>query len=124
MQLLKGVDTEKDQSYFLASIRPSALTCVLFPLGDYTKANVRQIAQDANLATATKRSSAGICFIGRRNFADFLSEYVPAVPGKFIDVDTGRYVGTCRNITAVTLGQRPRIGGASDRMYIVGKDVV
>jgi tRNA-specific 2-thiouridylase len=122
-QLLKGVDDTKDQSYFLASIHPNTLSSVLFPLGEYKKSDVREIAAKYNLIPAEKRSSAGICFIGRRNFAEFLEQYLPIAPGRFIDVESGKDVGQCENILTVTVGQRPGIGGASDRTYVVGKDI-
>jgi len=123
IQLLKGIDSTKDQSYFLASIHPDALNSVLFPLGEFQKSTVREIAAKYNLVPAEKRSSAGICFIGRRNFAEFLEQYLPIVPGRFIDVENGKDVGRCENILTVTIGQRPGIGGASDRTYVAGKDI-
>lgn len=123
VQLLQGIDGTKDQSYFLASIHPEALNSVLFPLGEFEKSTVREIAAKYKLVPAEKRSSAGICFIGRRNFAEFLEQYLPIVPGRFIDVDNGKDVGRCENILSVTIGQRPGIGGASDRTYVAGKDI-
>jgi tRNA-5-taurinomethyluridine 2-sulfurtransferase len=118
------VDAIKDQSYFLASIRPEALEKVLFPLGAMRKAEVRQLAEAYNLAPAAKRSSAGICFIGRRNFADFLAEYIPPMPATFVDVDTGKRLGNCTNLLSLTHGQRAGLGGHLDRVYVAGKDVV
>jgi tRNA-specific 2-thiouridylase len=123
-QLLKGVDELKDQSYFLASVRPEALRNALFPLGGLRKRDVRSLAALAGLPTAAKRSSAGICFIGRRNFGEFLEEYVAPLPGRFVDAESGAPLGGCRNVAAVTHGQRPGIGGAADRSYVAGKDVV
>ena len=84
---------------------------------------MREAAAVAGLVPADKRSSAGICFIGRRNFADFLKQYIPPKPGKFQDVETGKELGRCKDVTTVTYGQRPGIGGASDRTYVAGKDV-
>ena len=124
VQLLKGLDPGKDQSYFLASVRPESLRKVLFPLGDMQKSTVRELAAAAGLPSAAKRSSAGICFIGRRNFGEFLEEYVPPLAGRFVDVDSGKDLGPCSNLTAVTHGQRPGIGGATGRTYVAGKDVV
>lgn len=123
-ELHKGRDDDKDQTYFLASIQQPVLSEVLFPLGDYLKTEVRQLAHDAGLVTADKRSSAGICFIGRRRFSDFLTDYVDSIPGTFIDIDTGKSIQECENITAMTIGQRPGIGGAAERSYVVGKDVL
>ncbi|KAL4436704.1 hypothetical protein ABPG75_003843 [Micractinium tetrahymenae] len=123
-QLLRGADHGKDQTYFLASVQPAALRHVLFPVGHLQKPEVRRMAAEAGLVPADKRSSAGICFIGRRNFADFLSQYIPPLPGRFVDVETGGELGPCPDIAAVTHGQRPGIGGAAERVYAVGKDVV
>jgi len=124
VSLLRGVDHTKDQSYFLASVHQEALGRVLFPVGSYLKSEVRRLATEAGLVSADKRSSAGICFIGRRNYADFIAQYVVRVPGRYVDVDTLEDVGTCQDVTTVTYGQRPGIGGASDRVYVAGKDVV
>lgn len=124
VSLLRGVDHTKDQSYFLASVHPEALRHVVFPLGALPKAEVRRIAAEAGLAPADKRSSAGICFIGRRNFADFMRQYVAPVPGRMVDVDSGRDLGPCLDMNTVTHGQRPGIGGASDRVYVAGKDLI
>lgn len=123
-QLLRGADTRKDQTYFLASVQPAALRRVLFPVGHLQKPDVRRMAAEAGLVPADKRSSAGICFIGRRNFADFLAQYTPPIPGTFVNVDSGLRMGPCPDIAAVTHGQRPGIGGAAERVYAVGKDVV
>jgi tRNA (5-methylaminomethyl-2-thiouridylate)-methyltransferase len=124
VQLLRGIDHTKDQSYFLASVNPKAFERVIFPLGERFKVDVRSLAQEQCLIPANKRSSSGICFIGRRNFGAFLKEYVEPKPGIYIDVDTGRTLGTCPDILAVTCGQRPGVGGLSERSYIVGKDTM
>ncbi|KAK9803395.1 hypothetical protein WJX72_005352 [[Myrmecia] bisecta] len=121
--LLRGVDSSKDQSYFLASVHGDALRNVLFPLGALRKADVRSMAAEAGLAAASRRSSAGICFIGRRNFGDFISQYVAPMPGRFVEVGSGCDLGPCAKLAAITHGQRAGIGGAADRMYVVGKDV-
>lgn len=123
VQLLKGVDQTKDQSYFLASVHADSLRNVMFPLGDHKKSDVRQIAAAAGLVPADKRSSAGICFIGRRNFAEFLGQYIPPKSGTYVDVETGKELGPCADVNTVTYGQRPGIGGASDRTYVAGKDI-
>jgi tRNA-specific 2-thiouridylase len=124
VQLLRGVDPLKDQSYFLASVRREALRRTLFPLGEMSKADVRTLAAAEGLPTAAKRSSAGICFIGRRNYADFLAQYVAPSPGRFVDVESGAELGPCADVGVVTHGQRPGVGGAPERVYVVGKDVV
>src|SRR5699024_10169858 len=81
MELLRGVDNNKDQTYFLNQISKDVLENILFPLGSMEKSEVRNIAKENNLATATKKDSTGICFIGEKNFKTFLSEYLPAQPG-------------------------------------------
>ena len=92
-QLLRGVDENKDQSYFLCALNQHQLSRTLFPLGELTKKEVRNIAEEAGLATAKKKDSTGICFIGERNFKEFLSEYLPAQPGEMRTLD-GEVKGT------------------------------
>ena len=103
--LLADVDRSKDQSYFLSGVKSEAFHNVIFPLGHLSKSqnqqhkqqlSVRDIAKQVNIPTATKRDSMGICFIGKRNFTNFMSQYIsePSMPGKyFVDVDTGEIVG-------------------------------
>lgn len=124
VQLLMGLDRNKDQSYFLASVHPQALSKAIFPLGSLRKSEVRQIAVQAGLTPAQKRSSAGICFIGRRRFSDFLAEYLPPVPATFVNVDTGNDIGKCTNMLAMTNGQGAGISGLSEKFYVVGKDMI
>ena len=76
--MLKGLDDNKDQTYFLSGLTQKQLEKVLFPLGDYKKSEIREIAQKYDLKTANKKDSTGICFIGERNFNEFLSKYIPA----------------------------------------------
>ena len=96
---------------------------MLFPLGTLTKADVRNLAVSEGLVTATKRSSAGICFVGRRDFRDFISEYVEMKPGPFVCVDGNGHLGTHTGIAAYTHGQRAGISGVPKPFYVVGKDV-
>lgn len=105
MRLLKGVDAAKDQSYFLHQVRGAQLERVLFPLGGLTKREVREIAASAGLSVAAKKDSTGICFIGERPFAEFLSRYVDGRPGPIKTLD-GRTIGTHRGLPYYTLGQR------------------
>lgn len=91
--------------------------------GHLTKAAVRDIAAAAGLSQATKRSSAGICFIGRRSFGKFLEAYLPPKPGLYIDAVSGAALGPCSNMLAVTVGQKPGLGGQKSRVYAVGKDL-
>jgi len=126
--LLKGLDANKDQSYFLHAVSAEALAATVFPLGDLEKAEVRRIARDAGLAIHDKKDSTGICFIGERPFREFLSTYLPANPGP-MRTPGGDEVGTHEGLMYYTLGQRQglRIGGRKDRgeepWYVVAKDV-
>lgn len=108
--LLRAVDRSKDQSYFLSAIPGEALARAEFPLGEIPKTQVRQIAAQAGFATATKKDSTGICFIGERDFKEFLARYLPAQPGAIVD-ETGRRVGTHQGALYYTLGQRAPVGG-------------
>jgi tRNA U34 2-thiouridine synthase MnmA/TrmU len=92
--------------------------------GHLSKSDVRRIAAAAQLPMADKRSSAGICFIGRRSFGRFLEDYITPKPGVYIDIQTNRQLGGCGNMLAVTVGQRAAgLGGQQERVYVVGKDV-
>ncbi|KAJ7557488.1 hypothetical protein O6H91_05G128600 [Diphasiastrum complanatum] len=122
-QLLRGVDRNKDQSYFLASVGQAAFHKVIFPLGSLLKSEVRKIATEAGLQTANRRSSAGICFVGRRQFSEFIAEYVDMIPGPFVSVTDKAVLGTHTGLPAYTFGQRARIAGATEAWYVVGKDV-
>jgi tRNA-specific 2-thiouridylase len=127
-RLLRGVDTAKDQSYFLHQLGQAQLAATLFPVGELPKAEVRAIAQRLGLATAKKKDSTGICFIGERDFREFLSRYIAITPGDIIDPD-GRTLGRHGGIAFHTLGQREGlgIGGVRGRpdapWFVVGKDV-
>ena len=91
-QLIRGVDSNKDQTYFLYTLGQYQLSKTMFPIGHLTKQQVRAIAKEHGLVTATKKDSTGICFIGEKNFKEFLSNYLPAQPGKILSVD-GKEVG-------------------------------
>jgi tRNA-uridine 2-sulfurtransferase len=127
-RLLRAVDRNKDQSYFLHALGQDALAHALFPLGGLDKPAVRRIALDAGLPVHAKKDSTGICFIGERNFRRFLSTYLPASEGEIRDVD-GRLVGRHAGVFYYTLGQREglNIGGVRGRpaapWYVVGKRV-
>lgn len=122
-QLLRGKDPDKDQSYFLYTLKKDILQRVLFPVGNLLKKEVRQIAEEANLATAKKKDSVGICFIGKRKFAPFLQGYLSQKPGPLQTLD-GREVGTHEGIAYYTIGQRKglKIGGKGEAWFVVGKD--
>jgi tRNA-uridine 2-sulfurtransferase len=121
--LVKGMDPGKDQSYFLYTLKRSILEKVLFPIGHLPKSEVRRLALEAGLATATKKDSTGICFIGERNFTKFLSQYVHAKPGRIRSLD-GTELGAHEGVCYYTLGQRKglRLGGEGEAYFVVGKD--
>ena len=123
--LLRGIDDNKDQTYFLSQVSKVKLENVLFPVGDLNKEEVRKIAEEYDLITAKKKDSTGICFIGERNFKNFLKNYLPNTPGDVINIETGEKVGEHIGLMYYTIGQRRGldIGGFKDRMFVVGKDV-
>lgn len=125
--LVKAADGNKDQTYFLNQVRESQLDNVLFPLADLPKEEVRKIAVDNGLATAKKKDSTGICFIGERNFRKFLQTYLPAQPGKIVTLD-GEYVGDHIGLMYYTIGQRKGLDlggkrGEEGRWFVVKKDL-
>ncbi|HDR1284918.1 tRNA 2-thiouridine(34) synthase MnmA [Pasteurella multocida] len=128
-QLLRGLDNNKDQSYFLYTLSKDQVAQSLFPVGEIEKPIVRAIAEDLGLATAKKKDSTGICFIGERKFKDFLARYLPAQPGEIRTVE-GKVVGHHDGLMYYTLGQRKGlgIGGVKgmgeDPFYVVEKDLV
>ncbi len=126
-RLLKATDRAKDQTYFLNQLSQEQLSDVLFPLANYTKAEVRAIAEKNGLATAKKKDSTGICFIGERNFRKFLQEYLPAQPGKILTLE-GEAVGEHLGLMYYTLGQRRGLDlggrkGEDGRWFVVRKDL-
>ena len=123
--LLRGVDDNKDQTYFLSQLTKEQLENVLFPVGDLEKSEVRKIAAEYDLITAKKKDSTGICFIGERNFKKFLENYLPNIPGDVIDIDTLKKVGEHTGLMYYTIGQRKglNIGGNKDKMFVVGKNL-
>ena len=123
-QLLRGLDANKDQTYFLNQLGQAQLSKVLFPIGELQKSKVREIAKEAGLATAGKKDSTGICFIGERNFKQFLSNYLPAQPGKMQTLD-GEVKGTHDGLMYYTIGQRHGlgIGGSGEPWFVVGKNL-
>ena len=121
----KAKDLNKDQSYFLAQVNRNALDQTLFPLADINKDEVRRIAHELDLEIADKKDSTGICFIGERNFREFLKNYIPMKKGKIIDIDTLEVVGEHDGVYYYTIGQRKGFGVGGNRgpYYCVGKDV-
>ena len=128
-QLIRGADNSKDQTYFLHQLGQQQLAATLFPIGHLPKLKVREMAKSAGFGTAEKKDSTGICFIGERDFRDFLSQYIPAQSGEIRSVD-GTPVGEHAGVCFYTLGQREglHIGGIKGRAaapwFVVGKDVI
>lgn len=124
-KLYRAKDLNKDQTYFLADITKEQLEDVLFPLGDYTKPEVREIALKANLNVAKKKDSTGICFIGERHYQDFIKNYLKPNPGNIVDVETKKIVGRHTGLMNYTIGQRRNVGLSGDekRHYVCGKSV-
>lgn len=124
VKMLRGLDANKDQTYFLNPLTQEQLDKVMFPIGDLEKKRVRELAKEAELATATKKDSTGICFIGERNFKTFLSQYLPAQPGEMRTMD-GEVKGKHDGLMYYTIGQRQGlgIGGSGDPWFVVGKDL-
>lgn len=124
-KLLKAIDENKDQTYFLSQVSKEQLKNVLFPIGDMVKPEVRKIALENDLLTAKKKDSTGICFIGERNFSNFLKNYLPNTPGNVVNIDTNEVIGKHIGLMYYTIGQRRGldIGGTKDRMFVVGKDL-
>ena len=125
-QLLKGLDANKDQSYFLHAVSGSQIAKTLFPVGELEKPKVREIAVKYDLITANKKDSTGICFIGERRFKDFLEQYIPAQPGDIV-TDKGEVIGQHSGLMFHTLGQRQGLGigglknHSEDAWYVVDK---
>ncbi len=121
--LLRGKDDNKDQTYFLSQLSLKQLNKALFPIGEMTKKEVREVALKYGLNVATKKDSTGVCFIGERNFKEFLQNYLPSQKGLMKDLN-GNVVSTHDGIMYYTIGQRHGlgIGGAGDPWFVIGKD--
>ncbi len=125
--LLRGVDNNKDQTYFLNALNQQQLSRAMFPIGHLPKPEVRRIAAEANLYTAKKKDSTGVCFIGERNFREFLSNYLPARSGNMVDIATGEVKGKHDGLMYYTLGQRQGLGiggsGNGQPWFVADKDL-
>jgi tRNA-uridine 2-sulfurtransferase len=123
--LLRALDDNKDQTYFLADVLPDQLQNVLFPIGDYLKPDVRKIAIENNIPVAKKKDSTGICFIGERNYQTFIANFLKPNPGPIVDVETKKVIGTHKGLMNYTIGQRRNVGlsGEDKRHYVCGKNV-
>lgn len=125
-RLMRSHDLNKDQTYFLSQLSKEQLENVLFPLGDIeNKEEVRRIAEQYDLITAHKKDSTGICFIGERNFKNFLKNYLPNQSGDIINIDTNEVLGKHIGLMYYTIGQRKGldVGGTKDKLFVVGKDL-
>lgn len=124
-KMYRGVDANKDQTYFLSRVNPKILSRVMFPLGDLNKHEVRILADRINLPVARKKDSTGICFIGERDYRDFLKNYIKDAEGPIIDIDTGEKVGEHQGVMFYTIGQRHglNISSVMGPWFVVGKDL-
>ena len=127
-RLMRGTDPGKDQSYFLAGLTREQLSHVVFPVGDLMKSEVRKIAAEQQFTNALKKDSTGICFIGERNFKQFLMQYLPAQQGDIVD-EHGKKIGRHDGLMYYTLGQRRGLGiggksdGTGESWFVIGKDL-
>ncbi len=127
-KMLRGIDDNKDQTYFLSQLTENQLSTILFPVGDLTKQEVRDIAHKYDLATKDKKDSTGICFIGERDFNKFLNNYLPASPGNMI-TEEGQFISKHSGLMYYTIGQRKGLGiGGSKEFgnepwFVIGKDL-
>lgn len=124
VDLIRGNDPNKDQTYFLTAVKGEVFNRVLFPIGHLPKPEVREIARKMGLATHAKKDSTGICFIGERKFKTFLNQYVQAKTGSIVDLN-GNVVGSHDGVAFYTMGQRKgmRLGGEGEPWFVVGKDI-
>ncbi len=128
VKLLRAKDLNKDQTYFLAALSAKQLEKAMFPIGELEKPHLREIAAQAGLATAAKKDSTGVCFIGERNFKKFLMQYIPANPGEMVDLD-GKVVGHHDGLMYYTIGQRRGLGiggrndGNGESWFVIAKDM-
>ena len=128
VKLLRAVDLSKDQTYFLAGLTQAQLQHAMFPIGEMRKPELRKLAQSVGLTTAYKKDSTGICFIGERNFKNFLMQYLPALPGDIVTLD-GQCIGRHDGLMYYTLGQRRGLGiggrreGSGESWFVIGKDM-
>ena len=129
VEMHKSFDKNKDQTYFLSQVNQTQLSSCLFPLGDIEKPKVRRLAKELDLEVATKKDSTGVCFIGERNFKQFLNNYLPSKRGDIVDVATSKVVGHHDGVLYYTLGQRRGLGIGGIKgidpisWFVVGKDV-
>lgn len=126
--MLRGLDNNKDQTYFLSQLSQKQISNVLFPVGHLEKPIVRQIAEEHGLVNARKKDSTGICFIGPKNYKTFLSNYVKFQPGEIINIENNKVMGTHQGLSFYTIGQAKGLGIGSDKdfhdkWFVVRKDI-
>jgi tRNA-specific 2-thiouridylase len=127
-ELLRGLDDNKDQSYFLYALDQHQIGHALFPVGELDKTEVREIARSQQFSVAAKKDSTGICFIGERKFSDFLERFLPARPGDIVSLE-GRVLGSHNGLMYYTIGQRQGLGiggtdtGSDDPWYVADKQL-
>ncbi len=123
--LQKAKDENKDQTYFLSWLNQKQLKKTIFPIGNLTKSEVRQIAKENNIPNWSKKDSTGICFIGERRFQKFLENYIPNSPGDIIDIDTNIKIGDHIGTMYYTIGQNKNLGlsGLSQKYFVCKKDI-
>ncbi|RDB22190.1 tRNA-specific 2-thiouridylase MnmA [Hypsizygus marmoreus] len=122
-KLLRGLDPLKDQSFYLSSISEEGLRRALFPLGELTKKEVRELAKQYDLPTAERAESMGLCFVGEKTrFSRFISEYLPPKPGPIVDMTTGRRVSKHAGLWSFTIGENARVGGMPQKLFVARKD--
>ena len=128
LKMLKGVDDNKDQTYFLYTLQQHQLEKSLFPIGELEKSKVRELAEKAGFDTASKKDSTGICFIGERKFTEFLQRFLPAQPGEIITPE-GEVIGKHQGLMYYTLGQRQGLGiggmktASEEPWFVIDKDL-
>ncbi|KAL0120791.1 hypothetical protein PUN28_008465 [Cardiocondyla obscurior] len=123
VHLLQALDGNKDQTFFLSQVPQQTLRYCMFPLGNYLKSDVKMMAIEAGLhQIARKKESMGICFVGKREFPDFIAEYIKDKPGDYIDLDSGLRLGGHNGIHKLTIGQRSKISGLSKPYFIYTKN--
>lgn len=128
IRLLRAKDNNKDQTYFLAGLTAAQLSRAMFPVGRIVKADVRRIAAEQGFSNAKRKDSTGVCFIGERNFKQFLMQFLPAQPGEVVD-EKGNVIGRHDGLMYYTLGQRRGLGiggrsdGTGESWFVIGKDL-
>jgi len=122
-KLKKAQDPIKDQTYFLSHLSQAQLSRALFPIGHLLKSELRELAEKFELATQARKDSQGICFLGKIKFSDFIKHHLGEKPGDFIEVETGKKVGTHKGFWFHTIGQRKGIGLGGGPWYVVAKDL-